>query len=116
MRTMHRAMAERMMAVQRHTGPARNLLPRRRGAITMLPVIYTTYGVAMGHRPEVLSASGGLRPAGAERRRERSAWVGLTRAWTWLGTVAARVHVRLRHTNSRLAADEMGVAARSSNH
>jgi hypothetical protein len=28
----------------------------------MLPAIYSTYGVAMGHRPEVLGESGGLRP------------------------------------------------------
>ena len=70
----------------------------------MLPVIYTTYGVAMGHRPEVLSASGGLRPAGAEPRRERSARVGMARAWSWLGTVVTRLHLRLRHTNGRMAA------------
>ena len=78
----------------------------------MLPVIYTTYGVAMGHRPEVLSASGGLRPAGAERRCERSARLGLTRAWSWLGTVVARLHLRLRHTDSPMAAaNGMRVAA-----
>ena len=27
----------------------------------MMPVIYTTYGMAMRHHPEVLAASGGLR-------------------------------------------------------
>jgi hypothetical protein len=34
----------------------------------MLPVIYTTYGTAMGHQPEVLGESGGLRPLGGGRR------------------------------------------------
>jgi len=38
----------------------------------MGPIIYTTYGIAMGQRPETLSNSGGVRPAGAESIRERS--------------------------------------------
>ena len=33
----------------------------------MVPIIYTTYGVAMGHRPETLAAAGALRPAGPRR-------------------------------------------------
>ena len=37
----------------------------------MGPIIYTTYGIAMGQRPETLANSGGLRPAGAEPMRER---------------------------------------------
>jgi hypothetical protein len=39
----------------------------------MVPIIHTTDGIAMGHRPEVLGASGGLWTAGNERMRERTA-------------------------------------------
>jgi hypothetical protein len=37
----------------------------------MGPIIYTTYGIAMGQRPETLANSGGLRPAEAEPMRAR---------------------------------------------
>ena len=37
----------------------------------MVSVVYTTYGIAMGHRPEVLAKSGGLRAAGGGQRREQ---------------------------------------------
>jgi hypothetical protein len=35
----------------------------------MVPIIYTTYGTAMGHQPETLAASGGLKPAGGGRKQ-----------------------------------------------
>jgi hypothetical protein len=61
----------------------------------MGPVIYTTYGIAMGHRSETLAESGGLRPAGAGRGRERTAQVATSRGRSWLDTLL--VWVRLRH-------------------
>jgi hypothetical protein len=60
----------------------------------MVPVIYTTYGIAMGHRPETLAASGGLRPAGASSSRERLAQVAVARARWWLETLLVRAGVR----------------------
>jgi hypothetical protein len=62
----------------------------------MMPVIYTTYGVAMGHRPETLAASGGLRPAGARRTRERPALVAISRAPCWLEGLLVRIGLRHR--------------------
>ena len=64
----------------------------------MRPILYTTYGVAMRHRPEALANCGGLRPAGAEPMRNRPARVGVARALRWLG--AARVRVALRHKDA----------------
>jgi hypothetical protein len=61
----------------------------------MGPVIYTTYGFAMGHRSETLAESGGLRPAGAGRGRERTTQVATSRGRSWLDTLL--VWVRLRH-------------------
>jgi hypothetical protein len=55
----------------------------------MVPVLYTTYGLAMGHHPEVLAESGGLRPAACERTLVPG---GLARRWL----VAAMDRVRLR--------------------
>jgi hypothetical protein len=77
----------------------------------MGPIIYTTYGLAMRHRPEALAASGGVRPAGAERRRQRPASVGVARARRWLGTVFARVRLRHREADSRTAVAEGMTAA-----
>jgi hypothetical protein len=61
----------------------------------MGPVIYTTYGIAMGHRSETLAESGGLRPAGVGRGRERTTQVATTRKGSWLDILP--VWVRLRH-------------------
>ena len=57
----------------------------------MLPTIYTTYGVAMGHSPETLANSGGLRPTGAEPMRTRPAHVGRARVRAWLDGAVGRV-------------------------
>ena len=76
----------------------------------MLPVIYTTYGIAMGHRPEVLEASGGLRAAGAEGWRKPPAQICLTRVCRWIGTVFVRVRLRQQDVDRRTAATE-GVSA-----
>ncbi len=78
----------------------------------MVPVIYTTYCMAMGHRPEVLAASGGLRLAGAERRRVPPAQNGVVRVCRWLGTVFAQARLRHRNAYSRTAgADGMSASA-----
>jgi hypothetical protein len=50
----------------------------------MFPIVYTTYGLAMGHPAETLANSGGLRPAGAEPVRTRPAHVGRALAPAWL--------------------------------
>ena len=60
----------------------------------MVPVIYTTYGIAMGHRPETLAESGGLRLAGADNSHERPARVAGSRARWWLETLLVRAGVR----------------------
>jgi hypothetical protein len=68
----------------------------------MMPVIYTTYGVAMGHRPETLAASGGLRPAGGAGSAEAyPAPVLVSRAWWWLKTLVVRVGGRHRNAAGR---------------
>ena len=77
-----------------------------RGALEMLPVIYTTYGIAMGHRPEVLEASGGLRVAGAEGRGKPPAPISPTRVCRWIGTAVAWVRLRHRDADSRTAGSE----------
>jgi hypothetical protein len=59
----------------------------------MLPVIYTTYGVAMGHQPETLANSGGLRPVGAEPMRTSPARVGIARGRRWLDSVLVRMYL-----------------------
>ena len=66
----------------------------------MGPIIYTTYGVAMGHRPEVLAATGGLAPAEAGRPRARTAWQGLTRVGCWLTHLLAPGHRRRQDAGS----------------
>ena len=76
----------------------------------MVPVIYTTYGMAMGHRPEALAASGGLRPAGAEGWREPPAQIGPAQVCRWIGTVVARVRLRQQDADSRTVGTE-GVSA-----
>jgi hypothetical protein len=78
----------------------------------MVPVIYTTYGMAMGHRPEALAASGGVRPARAKRRPKPSARIGVTRVCRWLCAVFARIHRRHRDVHSRTAdADAISASA-----
>jgi hypothetical protein len=67
----------------------------------MLPVIYTTYGIAMRHRPEVLAGSGGLKSAGVGRMftspsRRMGACVR-----QWLETILVRVRLRHRDMESR---------------
>ncbi len=74
------------------------------GDIVIGPIIYTTYGAAMGHRPEALAATGGLKPAGAGRPRERTAWQGLTRVGPWLVNTLVRKHRRHQDADSRIAA------------
>jgi hypothetical protein len=82
----------------------------------MFPAIYTTYGMAMGHQPETLAASGGLRPDGAERLSARPARVGMTPARRWLGIIATRMHLRHRATiNQSAGPDRMCAAALLSN-
>ena len=65
----------------------------------MVPVIYTTYGMAMGHRPEMLAASGGLRPAAGGRRPAQAARLRSARVRHWLGSVWVRMRLRPRHTD-----------------
>jgi hypothetical protein len=72
----------------------------------MVPVIYTTYGMAMGNHPEVLAASGGLKPGGAELLRERATWVRVARVGCWLSAGFALVRLRQRKANSRMKAAE----------
>jgi hypothetical protein len=57
----------------------------------MVPVIYTTTGVAIGHRPEPLAESRGLRSAGVERIRVHAAHEALLRLRSWLDTMLIRV-------------------------
>ena len=57
----------------------------------MRSTIYTTYGMAMGHRPEALAASGGLRPI---TREPLSIPQGLARVRRSLRAVIARVRQR----------------------
>jgi hypothetical protein len=78
----------------------------------MMPVIYTTYGVAMGHRPETLAASGGLRRAGARRTHERPAPVAISRAQWWLESLLLRVC--LRHRDVAGPAQDTGETTRRS--
>jgi hypothetical protein len=66
----------------------------------MVPVIYTTYGIAMGHRPETLAESGGLRPTGAGRAHERPARITVARA-RWFKTMLDRVGLRHRDVTGR---------------
>ena len=68
----------------------------------MLPAIYSTYGVAMGHRPEVLGESGGLRPAEAGRANEHPAQVAVSRARWWLETLLIRVGMQHRDVAGRM--------------
>ncbi len=70
----------------------------------MGPIVYTTYGIAMGHRTEDLANSGGLRPAGAEPMRERPARVGVARTLQWLGAALVRVYMRLKGADGRMVA------------
>jgi hypothetical protein len=69
----------------------------------MLPTIYTTYGVAMGHPPETLANSGGLQPTGAEPRRTRAADIGLARVRGWLDDAVGRVCLWHRDKDAGLA-------------
>jgi hypothetical protein len=57
----------------------------------MVPVIYTTYGIAMRHRPETLAESGGLKPAGVGRTYPHPSRLRGERVRQWLETVLVRV-------------------------
>jgi hypothetical protein len=57
----------------------------------MVPIIYTTYAIAMRHGPETLAECGGLRPAGAARMRVRTAPGASVRARSWLAAMLVRV-------------------------
>jgi hypothetical protein len=72
----------------------------------MGPIISTTYSIAMGHRPETLAESGGLRPADAGRAREPMAQVVVSRVWSWLETMLIRV--RLQHLGIDVRAGDTG--------
>ena len=72
----------------------------------MVPIIYTTYGIAMGHRPEVLAASGGLRRAGAEGWHRPPTPISPARVYRWIGTVVAWVRLRHRGADSRRGGTE----------
>jgi hypothetical protein len=81
----------------------------------MVPIIHTTDGIAMGHRPEVLGASGGLWTDGNERMRERTARPRVACGQYWLKMLLVRV--RLGHPaadNPTVEAAGMRVAALSS--
>ena len=80
------------------------------GANDMLPAIYTTYGAAMGHRPEVLAESGGLRPAGAERTHEPAAWVRGARVRGWLNTILVRVRPWHQTVEGQVTGDEATIS------
>jgi hypothetical protein len=67
----------------------------------MFPATYTTYGMAMGHQPETLAASGGLRPAGAERLSACPARVGVAQARRWPGIFVAWMRLRHRDAGSQ---------------
>jgi hypothetical protein len=69
----------------------------------MVPVIYTTYGMAMGHCPEALAASGGLRPAAGGRRPTHAARLRSARVRHWLGIIWVRVRLRHRDADTHTA-------------
>lgn len=82
----------------------------------MMPVIYTTYGMAMRHHPEVLASSGGLGSAGAERLRARPIRVGVARAYCWFSTLLALVRSRPWNAGGGMVRGErLPVAALPSN-
>ena len=83
----------------------------REGAIKMVPVIYTTYGIAMRHRPQVLAESGGLQPAGVGRTLTHPSRRLGECVRQWLETVLVRVHLRHRGMDSRTVGGHRTIAA-----
>jgi hypothetical protein len=82
----------------------------------MMPVIYTTYGMAMRHHPEVLAASGGLASAGPERRRSRPIPIRMARVCCWFSPLFALVRLRRWNAGGRMArAERLRVAALPTN-
>jgi hypothetical protein len=77
----------------------------------MFPAIYTTYGMAMGHEPETLAASGGLRPDGAERLSACPARVDMAPARRWLKFIVTRMRLRHRAMGSQTAGPDPMCAA-----
>ena len=69
----------------------------------MLPTIYTTYGLAMGHPPELLADSGGLKPIGTKPLSTRPALVDMVRARGWLKAAVGRVCRWCRDRDARSA-------------
>jgi len=70
----------------------------------MVPVIYTTYGIAMRHQPEVLAESGGLRSAEDGGMRDRTTPPARTSSRRWLEVVLLRLGLRRQEVNSRAGA------------
>jgi hypothetical protein len=66
----------------------------------MVPVIYTTYGIAMRHQPEVLAESGGLRSAGVGEIRDRTTKPARANTCQWLEVVLRRLGLRHREVDS----------------
>jgi len=69
-----------------------------------MPVIYTTYGIAMRHQPEVLAESGGVRSAGEGGTRDHPPRPARANRCQWLEFVLLRLGLRLREVDSRVEA------------
>ena len=66
----------------------------------MVPVIYTTYGIAMRQQPEVLAESGGLRSAGVGGMRDHTTRLARANTCQWLEVVLLRLGLRHREVDS----------------
>jgi hypothetical protein len=77
----------------------------------MVPIIYTTYGIAMRQRPEVLAASGGLQPAGVGRMLTRPSRRMGECVRRWLKSVLVRVGLRHRDVDSQAVGRHRTIAA-----
>jgi hypothetical protein len=69
----------------------------------MVPVIYSTYGMAMGHRSEALAASGGLQPAGVGRMPGQTARRRGVCVQCWLETMLIFLRLRPQDADIRTA-------------
>ena len=77
----------------------------------MVPVIYSTYGIAMRQRPEVLAESGGLQPAGVGWMLTRPSRRLGECVRQWLTSILVRVHLRHRDVEGRTVGDHRSIAA-----
>ena len=77
----------------------------------MMPVIYTTYGIAMRHQPEVLAESGGLKPAGVGRTLSHPSRLRGEHVRQWLETVLIRVGLWHRDVDSQAVAGHRTITA-----